>query len=461
MNFKTTTRLLLVCSLAPLGPAQAYTLKRTDAGRTVRWETGSVGYRVSSAGARDVSADKARAAIADAFSAWTSLPGVALDLEDAGLTDRPVGFDPHGQNENVVAFSRDAWPFEPDALAMTVTAYQERSGQLVDADILVNEADYVWGVGKDAENDLVNALTHEVGHFVGLGHSEDPEATMFARAQPFEMEKRTLGRDDMAAVALLYPGQRAAGNPAGGAAPAAEAPETAVETPAAAVTPQAPRVKIRTGCSQAPGRSPEGFGLLAALLALRAGRRNRRSPVAGAALALGACLAVGTTLWPCAASATIAPAMTLAELTDRATDIVEGTVVELHPRWTEGFLVTDVTVDVSRCLKGSCDAEIVEIQVFGGVADGFVVEAAGAARYAPGEAVLVFLEPIVTSGPARFRTPGLSQGKFRLALAGDMPAAERHLEGLELVGPGRVLAEGENEWSREALELRIDALLRR
>jgi hypothetical protein len=162
---------------------------------------------------------------------------------------------------------------------------------------------------------------------------------------------------------------------------------------------------------------------------------------------------------PAAADATTMPALTLEDLTVRATDIVQGTVAEMTPRWSNGFLMTDVTVEVTTCIKGACLADSVQVQVFGGTADGYVVEAAGSAHYTAGEQVLLFLEPVGGTGQVRLRTAGMALGKFHVALAGDLPVVERSLEGLELLGPAREVAVAENRLALDELERRIASVL--
>ncbi len=54
--------------------------------------------------------------------------------------------------------------------------------------------------------DLPNVLTHEMGHYFGIGHTpHDPEATMWISAMPDETHKRDLQPDDVEAMCSIYP----------------------------------------------------------------------------------------------------------------------------------------------------------------------------------------------------------------------------------------------------------------
>ena len=80
-----------------------------------------------------------------------------MDGDPQVIDSVPVGYDKSNKaaNHNVVYFSRDGWAFDSStALAVTLTTYRTRGGGLVDADIIVNEAHYSWGVGEDVEHDL-------------------------------------------------------------------------------------------------------------------------------------------------------------------------------------------------------------------------------------------------------------------------------------------------------------------
>jgi hypothetical protein len=288
---------------------------------------------------------------------------------------------------------------------------------------------------------------------------------MFARAEPWETQKTTLAADDEAALRALYPAPRTSASTL--AAPASAAAEStsgdagsdAVD-PAAApepnAEPQPPQIKIRSACSQSASTTSP-VAPLAFLIFVAGALLRRRASRAVAALVLPAAL-----LLPAVSEATMVHALTIDDLTVRATDIVEGTVIEQTSRQAGRFVVTDVVVRVDVCHKGECSASEVIVQVFGGLLGDYVVSAAGAATYDVGEQVLLFLEPVAAVegvGELRLRTPGLALGKFRIALAGDLPAVERNLHGLELLGPARTEAEAESHFTLADLRARIATLL--
>lgn len=85
-------------------------------------------------------------------------------------------------------------------IALTTTSFVASSGIVTDADIEFNAASHLGGGGAyvfttgDAgvQTDLVNTLTHEIGHVVGFDHAGPPTGTMYASASPGEVQKRVI-----------------------------------------------------------------------------------------------------------------------------------------------------------------------------------------------------------------------------------------------------------------------------
>lgn len=85
-------------------------------------------------------------------------------------------------------------------------AYVLSDGTIVEADIDVNTA-YVYKYSTssvlESGYDSQSMFTHELGHVLGLGESQDPEATMYVYMPQNETKKRSLHSDDIAGVRAL------------------------------------------------------------------------------------------------------------------------------------------------------------------------------------------------------------------------------------------------------------------
>jgi hypothetical protein len=108
-----------------------------------------------------------------------------------------------GKNEVIV--HPDAWPATLDADAIGQTILYVNGTTIVEADIHVNAFEYAFAIGDvPGKHDLRAVLTHELGHVLGIGHSMDPRATMYAGLPP-GIGARSLDADDVTAVCTLYP----------------------------------------------------------------------------------------------------------------------------------------------------------------------------------------------------------------------------------------------------------------
>jgi hypothetical protein len=91
-------------------------------------------------------------------------------------------------------------------IALTTTTFDPKTGELLDADMELNLANFELTTSDtDVAYDLESVLTHETGHFLGLQHSFDPDATMRPYYDMGSLELRDLAPDDVAAICTLYP----------------------------------------------------------------------------------------------------------------------------------------------------------------------------------------------------------------------------------------------------------------
>lgn len=161
------------------------------------------------------------AAVDASFARWTELdcgggrrPGFELRRTgERGQCDIAQYVSGEG-NANTIAVVHDGWSeragHDAAAFALTTTFFLLDSGEIVDADMELNEEDWDFAVCPaegcvDGRVDLENTLTHEAGHFFGLAHgNEDPESTMWACADAGETFKRTLADDDIEGMCTIY-----------------------------------------------------------------------------------------------------------------------------------------------------------------------------------------------------------------------------------------------------------------
>ncbi|MEZ4234981.1 MAG: matrixin family metalloprotease [Myxococcota bacterium] len=177
--------------------ALAFQVDRAPDGDPLRWPSFpvAVGWVPTEADPRV--GDAGPDALADALAAWSTVPGAAVALGGAGEACRVPSISPFDPN---CAWVLAAWPYDDTLLALSST-WSDSRGAILAFDIEVN-GERAW---SPPGYDLRAALTHEVGHGLGLEHSRLAEATMFATIEPDDASARDLSADDRAGETFLYP----------------------------------------------------------------------------------------------------------------------------------------------------------------------------------------------------------------------------------------------------------------
>ncbi|MGA7120689.1 MAG: matrixin family metalloprotease [Polyangiaceae bacterium] len=219
----------IVCALATAAigaaahSAGAFELKRNSQGQTLHWSSARVSYVIDPSVEEHVSGGAAAAA--SAVGGWSRAGNGPVLSTSVG----PGGAKPGLDGQNSVIFAPDGFAPAGQALAVTVTSYDDSSGEIVDSDIVINGS-YAFAVlnpsahaatgakpistdGSSNDDDslravpfdLVHVASHEVGHTLGLADEKDDSSSlMYGYTMPEDATVRTPTSDDVQGLDALY-----------------------------------------------------------------------------------------------------------------------------------------------------------------------------------------------------------------------------------------------------------------
>ncbi|NBD10684.1 MULTISPECIES: myxosortase-dependent metalloprotease, MXAN_2677/MXAN_2678 family [Corallococcus] len=236
-----------VVMAAVLGQSSApYVRSRVTPGdastQCLYWTQSRVTWQQSTVGNPKMTNHTEFDAISRSFQSWQNIFATCGNLslvEGPRVDSRTVGYNRTGDNINLTLFrargcrdvvpagdacftqdtcanTYDCWDDSDGTIAITLTTYDERTGVVYDSDISFNAARFNFTTGNGGpcgivatpdcvETDVQNTATHEVGHFVGLDHTQAQGSTMNPSAPPGETSKRTIDSGSQSFVCAAYP----------------------------------------------------------------------------------------------------------------------------------------------------------------------------------------------------------------------------------------------------------------
>lgn len=214
-------------------------MKQTTRGNQVRWNRAQTTVHLDAS--IDQLGSNARDAVRNAFGTWLESDARLPSLKFDASQGVQAALKPDGKNSVLVA--PITVPGHEHDLAITLTYSDEVTGSVIEADIVIN-ANYAYraidrnderdqdddddddGHDRDKQSssdsdrsscvassnacseeiyDIQNVVTHEVGHFFGLGEDmDDTSATMYVCTNRCEVHKRVLNDADKAVMTALY-----------------------------------------------------------------------------------------------------------------------------------------------------------------------------------------------------------------------------------------------------------------
>lgn len=210
--------LVLAASAAHVEAYSHLTFSLNGTPTRIKWDEPRVRWFATNRGVPGVSAAQFQTALQRAFETWEQVPTASVSFQFVGVTSA----DPF-EDDDLSVLGFQSHPEMERVLGATTFVVDTVSGDLVESDVFFN-ASFPWSVAAGGESgsfDLQSVALHEIGHFVGLGHSAlgetepRPDGGRRVLASGAVMFPISFGRgniadrelqpDDIAGVSDLYP----------------------------------------------------------------------------------------------------------------------------------------------------------------------------------------------------------------------------------------------------------------
>lgn len=193
-------KIILICLFAWSLNLQAYTHNKVGNGQLVKWPQNRTEIVVHINSSQRINSNEVIQEVGDSIEQW----GQPSSLEIKASYQSGIAAS---SGTNDLYFSSEHSFLGPSVAGVTVTATREATGELIEGDIIINDS---LDLSQDRNDDhfIGDIISHEMGHYLGLAHTEVQFATMFYR---LTRGQHKLDYDDKAGVRSLYSASSYAG----------------------------------------------------------------------------------------------------------------------------------------------------------------------------------------------------------------------------------------------------------
>lgn len=187
---------------------------KTD-GSPLAWKSQCISFSIQRNGTANLPYEETTPALQQSFINWSDYDcgngqaSLAFTATEDVICHKAEYNEEGVPNANIIMFQDNKWFYKgggENNIAKTIVSFDPDTGEILDADIEINFANNEFTTSdSDVIYDLLAVITHEAGHFLGMDHSEDYDATMYPSYSPGDTLQRDLAEDDVLGLCEIYP----------------------------------------------------------------------------------------------------------------------------------------------------------------------------------------------------------------------------------------------------------------
>lgn len=187
-------KILFIILLFSQFSAFCYVVNRTDSGALIKWSSSKSINLFLSTSTPDLSSSTVSSIVRDSVNEWSNKVSNSINITTSN--------DGEVSGRNDIYFQSDSEFFsDPSIVAVTQYIVDTNTTYIQEADIILNDSVHSFSSSTTNTKYLGNVITHEVGHLLGMGHSQVINSSMF-----YELRRGqySISGDDDSGIRYLY-----------------------------------------------------------------------------------------------------------------------------------------------------------------------------------------------------------------------------------------------------------------